>query len=115
MWYASSWQLRMKGRRRGLPIHWWKFVSTQLSTSGKDGMVEELDCVIRCKLNCDATYVKEKGKGVVGAVVRDDRGEFMGAYFKNLPSILYILVAEEMTIREVLELAAKGNTIHTPK
>ncbi|GAA0170580.1 hypothetical protein LIER_24808 [Lithospermum erythrorhizon] len=46
----------------------------------------------RFKLNCDASFFKEQGRGAAGVIARDDQGEFMGAFFKLIPSVLQVLV-----------------------
>ncbi|GAA0163308.1 hypothetical protein LIER_19206 [Lithospermum erythrorhizon] len=61
----------------------------------------------RLKINCDASFVKEQGRRAIRAIVRNENGEFVGAYFKTLPSVLQVIVAEAMAIREGLELATR--------
>ncbi|GAA0173763.1 hypothetical protein LIER_27311 [Lithospermum erythrorhizon] len=57
------------------------------------------------KVNCDAGWSKESRTGSLGVVIRDDRGLFNGAFFKQIPRVDSPLVVEALAIREGLHFA----------
>ncbi|GAA0174291.1 hypothetical protein LIER_27713 [Lithospermum erythrorhizon] len=57
------------------------------------------------KVNCDAGWHKESRTGSLGVVIRDDRGLFNGAFFKQIQHVDSPLVAEALAIREGLHFA----------
>ncbi|GAA0176360.1 hypothetical protein LIER_29365 [Lithospermum erythrorhizon] len=59
-----------------------------------------------------AASVKEHGRGTTGVIIRDNQGEFMGASFKIIPSVVQVIVAEAMAIREGLAFAIRQGWDH---
>jgi ribonuclease HI len=57
------------------------------------------------KLNVDASYCAVTSAGVVGAVIRDYTGNFMGAKCTHIPHVQSAQMAEAMSLRESLQMA----------
>ncbi|GAA0152421.1 hypothetical protein LIER_37490 [Lithospermum erythrorhizon] len=61
----------------------------------------------RYKMNCDADCFKDQNLEAVGVIVRDENGDFMGAPFRIIPSVLKAVVVVAFAIREGLDLDIK--------
>ncbi|GAA0176359.1 hypothetical protein LIER_29366 [Lithospermum erythrorhizon] len=61
--------------------------------------------------NIGASKCGEK-QGTTGVIIRDNQGEFMGASFKIIPSVVQVIVAEAMAIREGLAFAIRQGWDH---
>jgi hypothetical protein len=59
------------------------------------------------KLNVDAGFNIDSGTGSTGAILRDDRGHFLGASCGNLPFVSDAATAEVSALREGLLLAGQ--------
>jgi hypothetical protein len=57
------------------------------------------------KINVDAAYSEEEGRGSAGVVIRDYRGKFIAAQSKSLPFVADSMMAEAYALRERLYLA----------
>jgi len=56
------------------------------------------------KVNIDAAFVAETNAGAIGAVARDDAGDFLMAMTKRLPAVASALAAEAEALRAGVQL-----------
>jgi ribonuclease HI len=59
------------------------------------------------KLNVDASFIEESGKGATCAVLRDYQGHFISAATKFIPHVVSASMVEALAIKEGLLLAAR--------
>jgi ribonuclease HI len=59
------------------------------------------------KVNVDAAYSFDEGRGSAGAIIRDYKGNFIAASTKNLPFVADPMMAEAYAVQEGLLLAQK--------
>jgi hypothetical protein len=57
------------------------------------------------KINVDAYFCADQGRGSVGVIIRDFKGKFIAAYTKDLPFVADVMTAEAYALREELLLA----------
>ncbi|GAA0146600.1 hypothetical protein LIER_42914 [Lithospermum erythrorhizon] len=61
------------------------------------------------KINCNASWNRDTGRGSVGLVGRDHQGEFQGAKFRVVGSASSTLVVEAIAVREGMLFAMANN------